>query len=556
MSHHLRRLRLGSGLILFVFVTTHFLNHALGLVSLEVLEAGRELFLRLWRNWPATILLYAALLLHMALALWAVYQRRSLSMPPWELTQLLLGLAIPPLLTLHILGTRLAFELFGVEDDYHFILLIYFVFAPFQGIKQGVVMLFVWLHGCVGLHFWLRLKPWYPQVRPQAFALALLIPVISLLGVLVAGRDLARLAEDPAWLEATMARINFPGEADSAWIGALENAILAGLAVTLAVTFGARWLRAWRQRRRGIVTVTYPNGRRVTVLPGTSLLEASRSNGIPHASVCGGRGRCSTCRVRVSKGLERLAPAAEAELKVLARVGAAPNVRLACQTRPRADLEVTPLLPPTATPREAWGRPGMLQGQEREVAILFADLRGFTTLSENKLPYDVVFVLNRYFAAMGKAIEESGGHLDKFIGDGVMALFGIEGDPRHACRDALAAARGMAEHLVEINKELSHDLDRPLRIGIGIHAGPVILGEMGYGSATSVTAIGDAVNTASRLESLTKDYGAQLVFSEPVADRAGLDLGAFPREQVEVRGREGLLTVRVVSDAALLPGAA
>lgn len=250
---------------------------------------------------------------------------------------------------------------------------------------------------------------------------------------------------------------------------------------------------------------------------GATLLDASCGAGIPHASVCGGRGRCSTCRVRVGAGRDRLLAPSDAEARVLARIGAAPTTRLACQTRPLADIEITPLLAATAGPRQARAASRHHQGEEREVAVLFADLRGFTALAEHRLPYDVVFVLNRYFAAMGTAVEESGGRVDKFIGDGVMALFGVDRDVETGCRDALAAARRMIEHLEDLNRSLENDLDRPLRIGIGIHCGSVILGEMGYGRATAMTAIGDSVNTASRLEALTKEFKAELVLSEPVA---------------------------------------
>jgi adenylate cyclase len=272
--------------------------------------------------------------------------------------------------------------------------------------------------------------------------------------------------------------------------------------------------------------------------------------------VCGGRGRCSTCRVRVGAGRAGLPPPSEAEARVLARVGAAPGTRLACQTRPLADVEVTPLLPSAAGPREAAAAARHRQGEEREVAILFADLRGFTALAEDKLPYDVVFVLNRYFAAMGTAVEDSGGRIDKFIGDGVMALFGVEDGIEAGCRGALGAARRMTERLGELNRALANDLERPLRIGIGIHSGPVIVGEMGYGRATSMTAIGDPVNTASRLEALTKEFDAELVLSEPVAERAGFDLSSYPRHEIELRGRAGRLAVFVVAEARTLPEAA
>src|SRR5262249_37335130 len=157
----------------------------------------------------------------------------------------------------------------------------------------------------------------------------------------------------------------------------------------------------------------------------------------------------------------------------------------------------------------------------------------FTALAEGRLPYDVVFVLNRYFSAMGRAIESAGGRVDKFIGDGVMALFGIESGTRPGCREALAAARLMSERLNELNLSLEAELDGPLRIGIGIHCGPVIAGEMGYGNAAAITAIGDAVNTASRLENLTKEYNCELVVSEETVARAGLDLSEFPRHEIE-----------------------
>jgi adenylate cyclase len=227
-------------------------------------------------------------------------------------------------------------------------------------------------------------------------------------------------------------------------------------------------------------------------------------------------------------------------------------VRLACQTVARVDAEIVPLLPPTAAPSHALGRTSHHQGEEREIAVLFADLRGFTSFAEKKLPYDVVFILNRYFAAMGSAVEEAGGYVDKFIGDGVMALFGVDRTGSEGCRDALAAARNMAVRLQSLNDELGSDLETPLRIGIGIHAGPVVVGELGHGRTVSVTAIGDAVNTASRLETLTKELGAQLVVSEVVRDHAGVAFPDYPRQEIEVRGREERLTIHIVADASTL----
>ena len=196
---------------------------------------------------------------------------------------------------------------------------------------------------------------------------------------------------------------------------------------------------------------------------------------------------------------------------------------------------------------------GHQQGAEREIAILFADLRAFTRLSEDRLPYDVVFLLNRFFLAMGRAIEGEGGHVDKFIGDGVMALFGIDGTLRSGCQSALRAVRAMAAALEELNYALGEELPAPLRIGIGLHAGPVIVGEMGYGRAASVTAIGDAVNVASRLEATTKEYDCQAVISHRVARLAGADLSSFPTHLSGIRGRERPLRVYAVEDGGDVP---
>src|SRR4029450_2988912 len=166
---------------------------------------------------------------------------------------------------------------------------------------------------------------------------------------------------------------------------------------------------------------------------------------------------------------------------------------------------------------------------------------------------DRVSLLNRSSADAGHAAQAAGGHIDKFIGDGVMALFGLDSGVEAGCRQALAAARDMSERMDSLNRALVHDKPEPLRIGIGIHTGPAIVGEMGYGSAVSVTAVGDSVNTASRVEGLTKTYACELVISAAVALRAGVDLGAAPRHEIEILGRVEELVVRTFTRARDLP---
>jgi adenylate cyclase len=442
----------------------------------------------------------------------------------------------------------------ATNDTYTYVLLIHWKADPDQKYIQTAALLCAWIHGVIGLHYWLRLKTWYRGFQPWGFAAAIVIPLCAWLGYAEAGREVLRLAEDSDWLRQTVSSFNLASGEAAARLKMAVSSTYRFCVLALVVVGLARLVRTRWERRRGIVRIAYPNGK-ITAFPkGRSILEVSRAAGIPHASVCGGRGRCSTCRVRVVKGLERLPPASPEERHVLDRVGAPRNVRLACQTRPTEELEVIPLLPPNiASVRDARPRSPQLEGEEREIAILFADLRDFTRFSEQKLPYDVVFVLNRYFANMGSAVEQAGGHLDKFIGDGVMALFGIDRSLPEACRQSLEAARNMGRNLAELNRTLAADLPTPLRMGIGIHAGAAIIGEMGYGTAITITAIGDSVNTASRLETLTKEYGAQLVVSEDVAVSANIDLSAYPSHDIAVRGRKEPVKVRVVADATSLP---
>ncbi|MGD1877716.1 MAG: adenylate/guanylate cyclase domain-containing protein [Kiloniellaceae bacterium] len=548
-----RRLRLISGLILFTYVLTHLLNLVLGLVSFPALESGRHVFLIFWRWLPLSLLLYLSLLVHLGLAYYAVFRRESLAMPPLEALRYTFGVLIIPMAALHILGTRLVHEVFGVEDSYLYVVTAQWVFDPMDAVEQTLLVLVVWIHGCIGLHLWLHLKVWYRRAAPVLLAGAVLLPTVALGGYLAAGREVLRRAQDPTFVSNVMARANAVSTAQAADVLALRDGVVYGFFALLALTLALRALwRLW-QRRQGMVRLIYPGGRQVTVRKGQTILAASHLARVPHASVCGGRGRCSTCRVRVGRGGAALPPPGREERRVLARVGAAPNVRLACQTEVFDDCEVTPLLPAAAGPVQARPRPGYLQGDEREIAILFADLRGFTTLSEDRLPYDVVFILNRYFTAMGMAVEQAGGRIDKFIGDGVMALFGIEQGVVQGSRNALEAARGMAQSLEELNRSLESDLPAPLRIGIGLHSGSVIVGEMGYGRATSVTAIGAAVNTASRLEAMTKDFDAQLIVSAPLAAHAGVDLEAFTHHQIDVRGRSQPLGIHVLKSALDLP---
>lgn len=548
------RVRIGSGIVLFLYAATHLLNHALGLVSLEVLEYARRLFVGFWRSAPLNWVVVSALGLHAILAIAKTANRKSfrgLSGKEWA--QIVLGFLAPVYLVVHLLFTRVIHEVTGVDDTYSF----YLLGGGVPSIVSGSVFsVLLWTHGVIGIDAALMTKRWYLPWRERLKAAALLLPVLAIAGTVSAFHQVSVRAQwDPAFRPATLPNVLPNGqtfaEAD-AWLRALADQLGLVYLVTLIVLFTVRAAALWLRRRRHAVSVVYPDGSEVNIAPGTSVLEASLMGRIPHAHLCGGRGRCSTCRVRIYEGIEALAPPDAQEHRVLRQIGAAENVRLACQTFPQADCRVMPLLPSETSLRN-FADQRFLQGSDRKIAILFADLRGFTSFAENRLPFDVVFVLNQYFQAVGRSVEVRGGYLDKFIGDGAMALFGTDTNIKIACRQAIEAAWEMGRELARLNARLAAELAQPLKIGIGLHCGDAIVAKMGYKHTSHLTAIGDAVNTASRLESLTKEFGAQLLVSEEVAGYAGIDLSAFESTEVSIRGKRTSLRAFIVPSVDSLP---
>ncbi|MBM6580563.1 adenylate/guanylate cyclase domain-containing protein [Microvirga sp. BT689] len=536
-----REIRLISGLVLAAFLLTHFSNHALGLVSVEAMEAGRAWFNRLWRNPISTVLLYGSLLLHFLLALQALYRRRTLRMPLREAAQLILGVSLPFLLIGHVVGTRIEWALTGHNSGYPEVVRNLWLLSPEIGARQAAALVIAWLHGCLGIYFWLRPKPWFPAYALLLYTGAVLVPVLALLGFAEAGREIAEAPE----------RFATPPAPTSNILPLMGPGLYAFFGGLLALTIAGRIVRSanlWSRR----VRIRYPNDQVVTVPAGFSVLEASRTAGIPHISVCGGRGRCSTCRVRVLDGLQDQPPPTAQERGTLARIKAGPNVRLACQFRPVREITVVPILSTGRNGVTALVRGGRAQGQEREVAVLFCDLRGFTSLTEKRLPFDTVFILNRYFEAVGEAVEDAGGYIDKFIGDGVLALFGLSTTPQEAAKQALDAALRIKAGLARLNEDYASEFEHPLRIAMSLHAGPAIVGQMGYGQATSLTAVGDTINAASRLEGLAKELDVELVISEDLATRAGLDLSDRNRQIVSIRGRAAPLGSWIIPEVGSL----
>ena len=333
-----RDLRLGSGLVLFAYVTVHLANHALGLVSVNASEAGLRVAVAVWHSLPGTALLYSAASIHFALALVAVYERRRLRMPAPEALRIALGFGIPLLLIGHLTSTRFAFELYGLRSDYARI--VWTLWTSDSEARQLALLVPGWLHGCIGLSFAFGHRPSYRRIRPLLFGAALLLPVLAGLGFLAMGRELAVLGANRAWLEAHVPLINADQRIR---LGYIRDGLLAAYFGAVGVVLAARGLRSLLERNgKALITISYPQ-RAVQVSRGWTVLEASRHFGIPHRAMCGGRARCSTCRVRVVEGASRCPPPGPDERRTLERVRASPDVRLACQLRPDTDIAVVPL---------------------------------------------------------------------------------------------------------------------------------------------------------------------------------------------------------------------
>src|SRR5712671_5831881 len=549
----IRQIRLACGLVLFAYLVSHFVNHALGNISMDALAAGVYFHALFWQFLPVAIVFYAASLTHTGLGIWALYQRRQFRWKAIEPLQLVLGLSIPALIFTHLAGVRLGHTLFGHEKLYPQVLFAYLVVWPYKMWLMLAVMIIAWVHGCIGLYFWLRMKAFYQRAAPFLLAAAVLVPTLAMLGLYQGGRSILD-SDSVEWRAANLSPRQVGTPVEQAVLESIEEYFLIGYFGLLGLVLLARGARALNERRGGMITLSYGNGRTVRVPKGLSVLEASLRNNVPHASVCGGRARCSTCRIRIIGDCTSLPEPSKREAFVLDRVGAGsdPAIRLACQLRPEADLSFFQIFLPQITAATLRTTSPARIGGERYLVSMFVDMRGSTRLAENRLPFDTVFIVNRFLGAVSKAVIECGGQPNQFVGDGQLALFGLNCSPQTACRQALQSAAMIAANVEELNQFLEHDLREPIRFGIGIHGGEVIIGDIGYRDHMVFTALGDAVNVAARLQDMTKSLACETILSEEVRVTAGLPADGLPEQEVAIRGRAEPMIVRSVADASVL----
>ncbi|WP_425081099.1 adenylate/guanylate cyclase domain-containing protein [Ruegeria arenilitoris] len=522
------RLRIISGLTLFAFAFFHFINIGLGLFHTDYLHGMQDGRHAVTRHSLGSVILYLALFVHLGLALYSISQRRTLRMPFSTALQVILGLLIPLQLISHIVQTRYAHEIYNVNDEMGYIIILMW---PNSAIwMQSLLLLVVWVHSCIGLHMWLRLTRWWSRWVPYLIGLAVFVPSFALAGLLTEGRRIWADFADPFLRDQYIEHYNWPTpEAFQAMFSVKDNALMAfwiALGASLAV-YAIRKL--WR--RRHSVRVKYVDGPEVVAEKGMTLLEISQANGIPHTALCGGKGRCTTCRVIIEDGADQLPTPDKVETRSLAAVSAPIGARLACQIRPTAPLTAFRMFRSDGKR----GRAHASQGQERKLAVLFLDMRGFTSRTTGQLPYDIVFLLNRFFDAIVPAITTDGGVVDKYMGDGLLAVFETP-NAKDSARAGLKAAADVSRALEYFNQQLQTEGSPRIRIGMGLHLGDLVLGEIGAAGSSARTIIGDAVNVASRLEGQTKALGAELLVSAELLQAAGYDGDLSGLQSFELRG--------------------
>ncbi len=284
------------------------------------------------------------------------------------------------------------------------------------------------------------------------------------------------------------------------------------------------------------------------VADGQTLLNVSIRRRVPHHHQCGGQARCTTCRVQVLDGASHVSALNPWEQEVAKQRGWDDYTRLGCQMKIHGDVVVRLLVD---NPQDIivldldelhGAGPG--EGREMHAAILFADIRNFTTFAEQNLPYDVVHMLNQHFAAIAEPVLNNNGFVDKYVGDAILAAFGVRHESAEAtCRNAVRAALLIQDAANRMRPLFDRSFNLSLRIGVGVHFGPVILGRMGHPGKRQVTAIGDTVNMACRIEALTKDLDSAILLSDEVVQRlpGALRLGAAVDAPIKGRSARTLL---------------
>lgn len=542
------RLRGITGIVIFAYVVVHMSNHIVGLVSLSAADVMLDNVRWFWHLTFVAIILYASLFIHAGLGVLSTITKYSYRIKFIDWVQIGTGLLIPWILIGHAFVGGYSTRFLGVKDSYELTTLATWVFDPVSVATLSFLLILAWGHGVIGVNNMLRFHASYQRIKPMLVIVVWLFPILSLLGFASAGKEIiAKVMLDSNVIGQVMMNAQLSMEM-AAYLTQVNTTALKyypfGLALLIPIAFVLFRIR----NRKKDISITYPGNKIVHADPGISVLDASRQNNISHMSMCGGRGRCSTCRIRVMSDLTHLPERNGIEQNIAKKLNWDDSIRLACQLHITNPIEVRPLVRSTSDKLTSDSRVG-LSGREEHTVVMFIDLRDFTSISEKLLPYDTVYLLNQYIEIASKAIATFNGRIDKIIGDGVMALFVNQGDQQENARNALKASQQIAKYMAMLSKECEEDFGFEMRFGIGIHSGLSVVGQIGHGKDISETAIGDCVNIASRLEQLTKSEKSQLIISEELMKDTELGLKPDLVKTVKLKGKAKPLEICIFNSA-------
>jgi len=502
-----RGLRFASGVVLFVYLAAHLINHALGLISLAVAETGLDYAMQVWQSRAGTFLLYGAALVHVGLAFEAVYQRRTLlRMPFRDVLRIALGLNLPVLLIAHAASTRLAAEFYDYQLFYADV--VRDLWQSGSQMRQFAILAPGWIHGCLGLQAALGRTRWWRRSMPVLFGAFLVVPILSALGFLEMQRELT-------WFNTMDPKGHGPSVQTMEGIARWRDRAVDVYLALVACLFAARLARWGYERLRGAtIEIAYPDAR-VRAPAGWSVLEASRANHIAHASACGGRARCSTCRVRVLQGAEHCPPPGRNERLTLERIAATPDMRLACQLRPTGPVSVAPL--------GDVGTAAEHVAHEEVCAFISFDLLNRDALAQGMLPQDMHWALGDLHRAFEAATRRQRGAV-VHIGHGhALAAFALGRDARRGCGRAIAAIEELAGEFARASDRLGEHWPLDLRVALAAHVGPVLIDSalLSGVEAKSPVVVGRPIDELDLMRQMLAARGGGLAISRALTELYG-----------------------------------
>jgi adenylate cyclase len=247
-----------------------------------------------------------------------------------------------------------------------------------------------------------------------------------------------------------------------------------------------------------------------------TILESLLANEISHTNVCGGNAYCSTCRIMILDGIQNCSAPTSAERTLAKKLDFPVHVRLACQTKVSGDVMIRRMVLDNDDIDIVEGQLSKdAIGNEKTVAILFAAIRGVTNFDEVNFPYDIVYIMSRYFHGVNKVIKPYGGVTNNYMAGWFLSVFGLE-DPDISAERAVWAGLEILEFVKVLNVRLEQLSYKPIKVSIGVHYGSVMLVSVDPANPNFVTPIGDAVNFVNRIETANKKVGSDLLISEAV----------------------------------------